>query len=87
MQTLSDYKRQERSYLHSFFSKMLPSALLVLVLSSTTVLTDGLSESCGCAIEEVESFNEGRIPSMIRETYCHQPGSSCIGHFKVHIVL
>ena len=61
---------------------MLASTLLILVFSST-VLTDGLSESCGCAIEEVESFNAGRIPSRLIERYCRHPGATCIGHFKV----
>ena len=84
---LNIYKRDRKEF-HSFLPEMLASTLLLALVFSSTVLIDGLSglsESCGCAIEEVESFNAGRIPSRITEIYCHQPGATCIGHFKVPI--
>ena len=59
---------------------------LVLVLSSYTCLceTENLSESCGCTIETVDSFNNQRIPSRVTELYCAQPGAPCVSdHYKV----
>ena len=75
---------------YSFNCKMFKGTgtILILVFSSYTVLCDNLSESCGCTIETVDSFNNQRIPSRITEWYCSQPGAPCVSdHYRVKCIL
>ena len=83
------YKESGEANSYSLNSKMLKATgtFLVLVLSSYTCLceTENLSESCGCTIETVDSFNNQRIPSRVTELYCAQPGAPCVSdHYRVN---
>ena len=59
---------------------------LLVIFLLNTVLCENLSESCGCTIETVDSINNQRIPSRIREWYCYQPGAPCVSdHHRVSV--
>ena len=63
----------------SFSSKMLVGKVLVALLVTTTVGSTELvyNGTCGCPMEKLDSFHEGRIPAIISEWTCLQAGASC----------